>query len=59
MKEIEVKFRVFVNDENNAEDNTAHKRLTKEFVQNRVEELGNALLEAFDETIHDVEVSEV
>lgn len=54
-----MKFRVFVNDENNAEDNTAHKRLTKEFVQNRVEELGNALLEAFDETIHDVEVSEV
>lgn len=59
MKEIEVKFKVFVNDENNTEENTVHERLTKEFVQKRIEELGNTILDAFDETIHDVEVNEV
>ena len=59
MKEVEVKFKVFVNDENNTEKNTVHERLTKEFVQKRIEELGNTILDAFDETIHDVEVNEV
>lgn len=57
MKEIEVKFKVFVND--NSTDSPAHERLTKEFVQKRIEELGNTILDAFDETIHDVEVNEV
>ncbi|MBQ8805734.1 MAG: hypothetical protein IJZ68_04570 [Bacteroidaceae bacterium] len=53
MKEIRVSFSVFVNDD---EERNPNNRLTKEFVEKRIEELGNTILDAFDETIHDVEI---
>lgn len=52
-KRIKVSFCVFVN---NDRVNNPENRLTKEFVEKRVEELGNTILDAFDETIHDVEI---
>lgn len=55
MTEIKVSFKVFVNDDN---DNPKG-RLVKEFVENRVKDMGNIILDAFDETIHDVEITEI
>ena len=55
MTEIKVSFKVFVNDDN---DNPK-SRLVKEFVENRVKDMGNIILDAFDETIHDVEITEI
>lgn len=52
MKEIRVSFSVFVYDD----ERNPNNRLTKEFVEKRIEELGNTILDAFDETIHDVEI---
>lgn len=55
MTEIKVSFKVFVNDD---KDNPKG-RLVKEFVENRVKDMGNIILDAFDETIHDVEITEI
>ncbi len=51
-KAIRVSFDVWVGE-------WPETRLTEEFVRNRVNELGNTILEAFDETIHNVEFKEV
>lgn len=55
MTEIKVSFKVFVSDD---KDNPK-SRLVKEFVENRVKDMGNIILDAFDETIHDVEITEI
>lgn len=55
MTEIKVSFKVFVSDD---KDNPK-SRLVKEFVKNRVKDMGNIILDAFDETIHDVEITEI
>ena len=43
MKEIRVSFSVFVYDD----ERNPNNRLTKEFVEKRIEELGNTILDAF------------
>lgn len=56
MREIKVSFNVFVFDD---EEDHPCERLTEDFIEKRVRELGETILDAFDETIHDVEIEEL
>ena len=56
MREIKVSFSVFVFDD---EEDHPCMRLTEDFVEKRVRELGETILDAFDETIHNVEIEEL
>ena len=56
MREIKVSFSVFVFDD---EEQHPCSRLTEDFIEKRVREFGETILDAFDETIHDVEFEEL
>lgn len=56
MRVIKVSFSVAVFDD---EDDHPCERLTEDFVEKRVRELGDTILDAFDETIHNVEIEEL
>lgn len=55
MREIKVSFCVCVFDD---EEEHPCRRLTEDFVEKRVQELGETILDAFDETIHNVEIED-
>lgn len=56
MREIKVSFSVWVFDD---EEEHQCGRLTEDFIEKRVRELGDTILDAFDETIHDVKIEEL
>lgn len=56
MREIKVSFIVAVFDD---EEDHPCERLTEDFIEKRVRELGETILDAFDETIHNVEIEEI
>ena len=55
MKEIRIAFNLCINDD---VEHNPHNRLTLDFVKNEIDRLGATILEAFDETIHDVEIKD-
>lgn len=51
MKYIKVSFKVRIGE-------WPETRLTEDFIKKQIENVGQTVLDAFDETIHDVEIKE-